>query len=117
MNTQEERTWSMLAHLSSLAALLFTGLGFICGFIGPLIIWLLKKDQSHIVAENAKEALNFNISYTIYSLIAVMLVFLLVGFLLVPIVYVVWLVFAIIATVKTNQGQYYRYPFIFRFIR
>lgn len=117
MNTQDERTWSMLAHLSSLAGLLFSGLGFICGFIGPLVIWLLKKDQSHIVAENAKEALNFNITYTIYSLIAMLLVFLVIGIILIPIVYVVWIVFAIIAAVKSNQGQYYRYPFIFRFIQ
>ncbi|MFC6334980.1 DUF4870 domain-containing protein [Paenibacillus septentrionalis] len=117
MNTQDERTWSMLAHLSSLVGLFFSGTGFIFGFIGPLIIWLLKKDQSHIIAENAKEALNFNITYTIFSVIALLSVFLLIGFILIPAVYVVWIVFAIIATVKTNQGQHYRYPFIFRFVK
>lgn len=117
MNTQDERLWSMLAHLTALIGLFFASLGFLGGFIGPLIIWLLKKDQSRIIAENAKEALNFNITFTIYSIIASILVFVLIGLVLVPLVNVVWIILAIIASVKSYQGQYFRYPLIFRFIK
>lgn len=114
---QDEQLWSLLAHLSALLGFLFSFLGFAGGFIGPLIIWLIKKDQSYIVGESAKEALNFNITFTIYSIIAYFTVFLLIGFILVPIVYVVWIVFIIIGSVKAYQGQHYRYPLTFRFIK
>ena len=120
----EERQWAMFAHLSALAGAILTGHMFGWGcFIGPLVIWLLKKDTMPFVNDQAREALNFNITLAIIGLI--LLVFtigtLLVGALLtVPaalIVGVAWLVFTIIAAVKANEGVAYRYPFALRLIK
>jgi len=113
----DDRLWSTLAHVSALTGLIFSFWGLLCGFIGPLIIWLIKKDQSPIIADHAKEALNFNISFTLYHLIATFTIFLIVGIALVPIVYIAWLVLLIIGSVKSYQGQYYRYPLVIRFIK
>src|SRR5689334_2713589 len=74
--TQEERQWGMFAHLSALAGLLVGGLTF----IGPLIIWLIKKDESKFVDANGKESLNFQLNILIYSLILVAISFATCGF-------------------------------------
>lgn len=116
-NNQDEKLWCMIAHLSAFAGFIFSFLGFAGGFIGPLVVWLLKKDQSYVIADSAKEALNFNISFTIYSIIAYITVFLLIGIVLVPIVYIAWVVLIIIGSVKAYQGQPFRYPLTFRFIK
>lgn len=107
----EARNWAMVCHLASLSGYL-TGLGFI---LGPLIVWAIKKDQHPFVDFHGREAMNFNISFTIYSIVAVILVFACVGFFLLPVVGVVWLVFTIIAAIKANSGERYRYPLTIRF--
>ncbi len=121
----EERTWGMLAHLSSLLGGLVTsalGGGWGC-FIGPLIVWLVKKDTMPFVNDQGKEALNFNISVAIFSLILLVLSVVTLGvglFIAVPlwiILAIYWLVCTIIASVKANNGVAYRYPFTFRFLR
>jgi len=114
---EDDRLWSTLAHASALTGLVFSFWGLLCGFIGPLIIWLIKRDQSPLIADHAKEALNFNISFTLYHLVAAFTIILFIGLALVPIVYITWLVFLIIGSVKSYQGQYYRYPLTIRFIK
>ena len=113
----EERQWAMFAHLSALIGGLLTGhwLGIGC-FLAPLIIWQLKKDTMPFVADQAKEALNFNITVAIAGLICGLLMLVLVGFVLLPVLGVVWLVLVIMAAIKANEGVTYRYPFALRLI-
>ena len=120
----EARQWAMFAHLSALLGCLITGrwFGLAC-FIGPLVIWLLKKDTLPFVADQAKEALNFNLTVAIVGLALLMLTLLTLGLgvvVAVPIGIVVgvgWLVFTIIAAIRANEGVRYRYPFTLRLIR
>lgn len=120
----EERQWAMFAHLSALAGGLLTsaigGWGF---FIGPLVIWLMKKDTMPFVADQAKEALNFNITVSgIFVILLIVTIFTLgLGALLtVPIMLVVGigaLVLIVMASIKANEGVAYRYPFTLRLIK
>ncbi|WP_339060385.1 DUF4870 domain-containing protein [Tepidibacillus marianensis] len=107
MSTQDERMFAMLMHL----------LGGLFSFFAPLIIWLLKRNESSFVDDQGKEALNFQISVLIYSFALVLLSLALIGFLLIPIFVVAYYVFVILASVKSYQGEYYRYPLIIRFIK
>jgi uncharacterized Tic20 family protein len=109
---QEEKTWGMLAHLSSLS-------GFIIPFgslLGPLVIWLIKKDTMPFVADQGKEALNFNITVLIAAIISGLLTLILIGFLLLAVVGIGWLVLTIMATIAANKGEAYRYPFTWRLV-
>ncbi|HVI24739.1 MAG TPA: DUF4870 domain-containing protein [Xanthomonadaceae bacterium] len=124
----EERQWAMFAHLSALAGGLLTsaigGWGF---FIGPLVIWLMKKDSMPFVDDQAKEALNFNIVVSAIFLILLLLGFTLgvftlgIGFLIaLPVMFIVGiaaLVFIILAAMKANAGIRYRYPVTLRLIK
>ncbi len=111
--SKDERTWGMLAHLSALLGYLILPFGNI---IAPLVVWLMKKDQSQFVGDQAKESLNFQISCTIYMVVALISLMLLVGFILVPLVYAFGLILTLIGTVKANNGEAYRYPFTIRLI-
>jgi uncharacterized Tic20 family protein len=121
----EERQWAMFAHLSAiLGALLTGGWAFSVGcFLGPLIIWLVKKDAMPFVDDQAKEALNFNITLGIVFLVLLLLSVLTlgIGLLIAVPIYVVlgiaWLVFTIIAAIKSNEGVAYRYPFTLRLVK
>ena len=121
----EERQWAMFAHLSALAGGIVTAgwAGSIGCFLGPLVIWLMKKDTMPFVADQAKEALNFNI--TVSAIFLLMLVLgvatLGIGFLIAgPIMLIVGiaaLVFIVIAAIKANEGVAYRYPFAIRLVK
>ena len=121
---QEERQWAMFAHLSALAGGLFTsaigGWGF---FLGPLVIWLMKKDTMPFVADQAREALNFNITVSAIFLVLLILSLVTLGIGLIitlPIMLIVGiaaLVFIIIAAMKANEGIAYRYPFAIRLVK
>lgn len=111
--TQEDRTWGMLSHLAGFAFFVFP----FGNIVGPLIIWLIKKDQSWFVNDQGKEAINFQISYSIYGIIAAALIFLLIGILLVPVVAIAWLILMILAGVKANNGEVYRYPLTIRLLK
>lgn len=95
------------------AALIF-GISYFTAFIGPIVIWVLKKDSPY-VDHYGREYLNFLISYFIYGLIGGILVFILIGFLVLMVLGVASLIFTIIAIVKALDGEYYRIPFIIRF--
>jgi uncharacterized Tic20 family protein len=79
-------------------------------------MFLIKKDEYPFGGDQAKEALNFNISCTLYVLISIALCFVVIGFILLPILGIFWLVTTIIAAVKSNEGVFYRYPLCFRFV-
>ncbi|MCS6978021.1 MAG: DUF4870 domain-containing protein [Gemmatales bacterium] len=114
--TQEERTWGLFAHLSGLLATFVTA-GF--GFLGPLIIWLAKKDTSKFVDYHGKEALNFQLNMLILSVIAVAATIITCGFAfpLPMAVVVINCVFSIIAALKANEGKLYEYPYIVRMVK
>lgn len=110
---QEEKTWGMIAHLSSLS-------GFIIPFgsvLGPLVVWLIKKDTMPFVADQGKEALNFNITVAIAAIVSFILMLVFIGFLLIAVVFVTWLVLTILACIESNKGVAYRYPFTLRLIK
>lgn len=112
-NDKDERTWAMLTHLLGLAGLLVP-LGNI---IGPLIIWAIKKDEFPLVDDQGKESLNFQITVTIGYVICIILMFVLIGiFLIIPLA-IYSLVMIIIASIKANDGEAYRYPLTIRFIK
>jgi len=104
---KDARTFAMLAHLLAI---------FTC-FIGPLIIWLVKKDEHAYVDEQGKEALNFQITVVIAWFAAGVLSFLCIGFLLFPLIWIGDLIFCILACVAANKGEHYRYPVAIRFIK
>ena len=111
--TPDERTWGMLAHLTAFAF-------FICplgNIIGPLVVWLIKRDQSAFVADQGKEALNFNISVALAALVCGVLVFILVGILLGVALFIFWLTMTIVAAIKASEGARYRSPFTLRLIK
>jgi len=108
----EERQWGLFAHLSALIGLVIP-LGNV---IGPLIIWQVKKDTMPFASEQAKEALNFNITVAIAAIVCFVLFLVLIGMMLLPLVGLFWLIFTILAAVKANEGVQYRYPFTLRLV-
>jgi uncharacterized Tic20 family protein len=113
--------WAMFCHLAGLCALIPI-VPVIGGVIGPLIIWQIKKNDNPFIDEQGKEAVNFQISILLYSLIgSVVSAITCVGIALIPIVVVIIgifdIVFLIIASIKANNGKHYRYPLTFRFIK
>ena len=90
--------------------------GTVFSFIPALIVWILKKDDSAYISDQAKEALNFQITHLLAQFIAGILVFILIGFLLMFIVWVVNIIFCIIAAIASSKGETYRYPICLRLI-
>jgi uncharacterized protein len=121
MSESDERNWAMAAHLSALVAFLS-----IPSLVGPLIVWLIKKDDSPYVAAHSVEALNFNISVLLYLIVGTIALSILgfvtlgIGFLLaIPAVFValiLWLVFVIQGAIAASRGQTYRYPATINFV-
>ncbi len=117
---QDERQWAMFGHLSALTGLFTGGLGNIAG---PLVIWLVKKDTHAFAADQAKEALNFNITLLIIGLLLGLVTVITFGIgalLTVPLgllLGLAWLVLTILAAIKANEGTAYRYPFTLRLVK
>ena len=109
-----DRTWAMFAHLATLSGYIGVPFGWI---LGPLVVYLVKKDESPYVKEHAREALNMGISATIYLIVSVVLMLIVVGILTALAVGVGTIVYAIIAGIAANEGRTYRYPFIFRLVK
>jgi len=107
------RNVAMLCHLSAFAGY-FIPFGHI---LGPLLVWLLKREESAFIDAHGKEALNFQISVTIYAVISAILILVVIGFLLLPILLVFEIIVVIIAAVRANNGLEYRYPVTIRFIK
>ena len=107
-------TWAMLCHLLGLCA--FIGIPF-GNIIGPLVVWLIKGKEFEFVNEQGKESLNFQISMTVYGFIAGILILVFIGWLLLFALVIADIVLVIIASIKVNNGESYRYPYIFRLIK
>lgn len=96
----------------------FSGLVFPFGnIIAPLVLWLVKRSSSPLLDRTGKEVLNFQISFTIYYVIAGALCFILIGFLILPILFILWVVFIVMAAIKTGNGEDYRYPMTIRLLQ
>lgn len=111
--SQEVRQWAMFCHFAAF-------LGLILPFgnlLGPLILWQMKKELDPFVDAQGKEALNFQITVLIALLVCWLLMLVLIGFLLLPLVCIGALVLTIIAGIKANEGQAYRYPFTLRLLK
>ena len=104
---KDARTMAMLCHL----------LAIFTSFLGPLIIWLVKKDDHAFIDEQGKEALNFQITVVLASIVAGILIMICIGAFLLPAIQILNLVFCIIATIKANNGEHYRYPVSLRLIK
>ena len=111
--SQEDRNWGLIAHLSALSGLIIP-LGSV---LGPLIVYLVKKDQSAFGTDCAKEALNFNITIVIAAIICACLWLIFIGILLSVVLFFFWLVLTIIAAVRASEGTVYRYPATIRFVK
>ena len=108
----QERLWAMLAHLLSfVAAYLFLG------FVAPLVVMLVFGPRSAYVRAHAVESLNFNLSWLLYAIVSVVLIFIGIGILLLLALGIAYVVLVIIASVRANNGEFFRYPLTIRFVR
>jgi uncharacterized Tic20 family protein len=115
--TKDERTWAMIAHLSAFAYYV-SGVGHI---VGPLIVWLAKRDGNPFIEDQAKEALNFQITITIIGLVALIMVFtVILAIIGIPVLiglHLFQIICMIIAAIKANEGVAFRYPLTLRLIK
>jgi uncharacterized Tic20 family protein len=109
--TTEERTWGAAAHWSALVAMVVA-----LAFLGPLLVLLLKGNDSPWIRRQAVESLNFQLSILVYAVVSGALVIVLVGLLLLPIVGLMWLVLTILGSVRAADGRDYRYPLTLRMV-
>ena len=110
---KDERLWGMLSHLISFS-------GYLVPFgsvLGPLIIWLIKKDEMPFVNDQGKESLNFQLTMLIAVIVSAILMLVFVGFLLLGVLIIYQIIVVIMASVKANEGVRYRYPYTIRFIK
>jgi uncharacterized Tic20 family protein len=110
---KEERLWGMLCHLLSFS-------GYIIPFgsiLGPLVVWMIKKDEMPFVNDQGKESLNFQITMLIAVIVSAILCLVLIGFLLLGVVIIFQIVVVIMASIKANEGVKYRYPYTIRFLK
>lgn len=105
--TSDEKNIALLCHIGT----------FFGGFILPLVVFLIKKDESKFVAEHAKESLNFQISMFIYFIGSFMLAFIFIGFILMFALGVMALITVILATIAASKGEFYKYPLCIRLIK
>ncbi len=110
---KEERTWGMLCHLISFCGYLIP-LG---NFLGPLVIWMIKKDEMSFVDDQGKESLNFQLTMLIAFIVSGILVFVLIGIPMLCVLVIFQIVVVIMAAIKANDGVKYRYPYTIRFIK
>ena len=109
MSPQEEQTWGCAAHWSA-----FVGAFVALAFLGPLLVMLLKGNESAHVRRQAVESLNFQLSILIYGVVSAVLVLVVIGILMLLAVGILWLVCTVLASVKSSQGEEYRYPLTIR---
>ena len=108
------RLWTVFCHAS---ALLGVFLHFPGHVLGPLIVWLAKRDESPELDAHGKEAVNFQLSMLLYTIISGVFCLVLIGFVFLAILWVLNAVFVIIASIQASDGKFYRYPMTIRFIQ
>ncbi|PXA04327.1 DUF4870 domain-containing protein [Coraliomargarita sinensis] len=104
----------MLCHLLGLSGFLGVPFGNI---LGPLVMWLIKREECAFADACGKEALNFQISMTIYSVVALLSILAFIGIVLFPVILILNIVYTIIASIRASEGTNYQYPFTIRFIK
>ena len=109
----EDRTWAMVVHLSAFAGHIFP----FAHIIAPLVVWLVRRESSAFVNDQGREAVNAQISVTIYAAIAGVLCFVLIGWPMLGILYLANVVLVIVAAIAAHEGKTYRYPFILRLVK
>ena len=110
---QAIRNTAEAAHLSSFAGLIVP----FGSVIGPLAVWLTRRDRDPFIDQAGREALNFGISIAIYGVVALVAALMLVGIPLLILGVIAWVVLASLAAAKASQGQPYRYPLTLRLVR
>ncbi len=111
-NSNPSQMWNVLCHVSALLGLVFP-FGFI---VGPLVVWLIKRNEFPSVDSNGKEALNFQLSCLIYLAISAFLCLVIVGFFLLAVVAIFDVVMIIVASIQVSEGKSFRYPLSIRLI-
>lgn len=106
VSESDRRMWAMLGHLG----------GIVLGFVAPLIVWIMYKDRDEFLKDQSQEALNFQITMIIAWVVATVLSFVLIGFLLYPVLWIGNLILCIMAGMAANRGERYRYPFALRLV-
>ena len=114
--SKDARMWAMFCHLGGLAGFIPITPAF-GSIIVPLIIWQIKKNEFPFVDEQGKEAVNFQISILLYSIICIPFIFICIGVIMLVAVGIVDIVLLLIAAIKANDGEHYRYPICCRFIK
>lgn len=104
---KDAKNLAMLAHI----------LGFFTSFIGPLVIWLMKKEEDRYIEQQSREALNFQITIAIAGVIGFFTSFICIGFIILPVVGIADIVLCIMAAVAASDGKDYRYPFTLRLVK
>ncbi len=104
---QDSKNLAMLCHL----------LGMLTNFLGPLILWLVKKDDDAFVDEQGKEALNFQITIALAGIVGGATTCIVIGFILLAVAVIANIVFSIMACVAASKGQHYRYPVSMRLVK
>lgn len=107
LSPADEKLWATLTHVG----------GIFFGFLPSLIVYLVLKDRGPFIAAHSKSALNFQLTMLIASVVAGILTIIIIGFILLPVIGIVVIVFSIIAAMKANAGEYYTYPLSIKFIK
>lgn len=113
IDNENEKTWGMLTHLLALSALVGIPFGNV---VGPLIIYLIKKDEFDFVKEQGREVLNFQITWSLIFIVSGILVFIGIGLVMLIAFGIAWLVLVIVGAVTASNGATYHYPFTIEFI-
>lgn len=111
--TSNIKKWELASHLSAFA-------GYVIPFgniIGPLVVWSMKKDEFPSVDAHGKESLNFQLSFTLYMFVSFILMLLLIGIFIAGALVILQIIFIILATLKADKGEFFRYPLSIRFIK
>jgi uncharacterized Tic20 family protein len=109
----ETRLWGMILHLSVLAGHLIP----YAGLVAPIVIWQLKKNELPGVDVHGKNAVNWIISFVIYSAVCFVLFFVLIGIPMLAVLGVLGIVFPVVAAIKANNGEYWKYPLAIPFFK
>ena len=112
--TADERTWAMLCHLSALLGYIMPVIGW---YLGPFLVWQIKKNTMPSIAAHGKEVLNFQLSILLYAVVSCALIIVAIGIALLWALALFNLVCLILAAVKANNGEPWRYPLCIRFLK
>ncbi len=111
---KQARQWGMACHLAALIGFVGVPFGHV---LGPLVVWLIKKAEDPFIDQQGKEALNFQLSMTVYGLVAGLLVFIIIGFPLLIGLAIADVVLIIVAAVKISNGEDFKYPAVIKFLK